>query len=39
LAGGSTVERLIRVVLSMVGSAQLARNPARNGRYWRVLRP
>jgi hypothetical protein len=47
LGGGSTVERLIRVVsfftvqsnvLSMVVSAQLARDPARDGRYWRVLR-
>jgi hypothetical protein len=47
LAGGSTVERLIRVlsfftvqsnVLSMVVAAQLARDPNRDGRLWRVLR-
>ena len=47
LAGGSTIERLIRVasfftiqsnVLSLIVAAQLARNPQRDGRLWRVVR-
>lgn len=47
LAGGSTAERVIRTLsfftvqsnlLSLVVSAQLARNPVRDGAVWRVLR-